>query len=405
MGPRPAEGGGNGAPGQSVSDGVPGEALSPPGGALSASSGTVGPADVPAGGGRLAGTAPAALTYAAAGVDIDAGEEAVRLMRPAVESTKRPEVIGGIGGFGGLFAMPKGYRDPVLVASTDGVGTKLAVAVQSGRLETIGIDLVAMCVDDIACQGAEPLFFLDYQLWGHLDPGAVASIMSGVAEACRRAGCAVLGGELAEHPGQLAAGEMDLAGFVVGVVERDRLMGPGAAIRARAGDVLVGLHSGGLRSNGYSLARAALLGRAGRGLDDEAWPGAGFSLADELLRPCLVYSPAVLALAAQVQVTAAAHITGGGLPGNLPRALPGGLAAVLREGSWPVPRIFKEVQEAAGVDDAEMARTFNMGLGMVLAVAPGQDAAAVRILDELGFRASIVGTVEEGPGGFHLLNA
>lgn len=348
---------------------------------------------------------PGPLTYAAAGVDIHAGEEAVRLMRPAVESTLRPEVIGGIGSFGGLFAVPEGYRRPVLVASTDGVGTKLAVAVQAGRLGTVGIDLVAMCVDDLVCQGAEPLFFLDYQLWGQLDPVAVATIMSGVAEGCRLAGCAVLGGELAEHPGQLPAGEMDLAGFAVGVVERDRLLGPTGAITAREGDVLVGLHSGGLRSNGYSLARAALLGRAGRRLDDEAWPGAGCSLADELLRPCLVYTPAVLALLADLEVRAVAHITGGGLPGNLPRSLPPGLSAALRRGSWPVPRIFDEIQTVAGVDDNEMARTFNMGLGMVVAVAPGHEPRSLKILEERGFGASVVGMVTVGDGGYHLFNA
>ena len=281
---------------------------------------------------------PQRLTYASAGVDIAAGERAVKLMLPSVASTARPEVIGGIGGFGGAFAMPSGYRDPVLVASTDGVGTKLAVAVEAGRLGTIGLDLVAMCVDDLVCQGAEPLFLLDYQLWGCIDPEAVEVIMGGIAEGCRQAGCAILGGELAEHPGQLRDGEMDLAGFAVGVVERERLLGaPGAALPV-AGDALVGLHSGGLRSNGYSLARAALLGRAGRRLDEEAWPGSGDSLADELLRPSLIYAPAVLALLGELDVHCVAHVTGGGLPGNLPRALPPGLDGVLDRGTWPVPR-------------------------------------------------------------------
>jgi phosphoribosylformylglycinamidine cyclo-ligase len=342
--------------------------------------------------------AGAPLTYAAAGVDIGAGEEAVRLMRPAVESTSRPEVIGGIGGFGGLFAMPTGYRQPVLVASTDGVGTKLAVAVQARRLGTIGIDLVAMCADDLVCQGAEPLFFLDYQLWGRLDPEAVATVMTGIAEGCRKAGCAVLGGELAEHPGQLPAGEMDLAGFAVGVVELGRLLGPHGHNPPRAGDVMVGLHSDGLRSNGYSLVRAALLGRAGRSLDDEAWPGAGHSLVDELLRPSLIYTPAVLALLRQVPVRAVAHITGGGLPGNVPRALPPDLDAVLQVGSWPVPPIFAQVQEAALLDDAEMERTFNLGLGMVVTVPPESGAEAVSIVADLGFGASTVGRLVPGTG-------
>jgi phosphoribosylformylglycinamidine cyclo-ligase len=285
------------------------------------------------------------------------------------------------------------------VASTDGVGTKLTVAVQAGRLGTIGVDLVAMCVDDLACQGAEPLFFLDYQLWGRLDPSAVATIMEGVAEGCRQAGCAILGGELAEHPGQLPPGEMDLAGFAVGIVERDRVLSPSGPVRARSGDVLVGLHSGGLRSNGYSLVRAALLDRAGRRLDDEAWPGSGSTLADELLRPCLVYTPAVLALMAKVDVRAVAHVTGGGLPGNLPRSLPADLGAVLRPRSWPVPPIFAIVQRAAGIGDDEMYRTFNMGLGMVLAVAPGEEKEAVDLLNGLGFEAGVVGAVEAVTGG------
>jgi phosphoribosylformylglycinamidine cyclo-ligase len=340
----------------------------------------------------------APLTYAAAGVDIDAGEEAVRLMGPAVESTVRPEVIGGIGGFGGLFAMPSGYHQPVLVATTDGVGTKLAVAVQARRLGTIGIDLVAMCVDDLVCQGAEPLFLLDYQLWGHLDPAAVATVMAGIADGCRQAGCAILGGELAEHPGQLPVGEMDLAGFAVGVVERDRLLGPRGHNPPHAGDVLVGLHSDGLRSNGYSLVRAALLDRAGRSLDGEAWPGAGHSLVDELLRPSLIYTPAVLALLREVPVRAVAHITGGGLPGNVPRALPPDLDAVLEVGSWPVPPIFGQVQEAARLSATEMEGTFNLGLGMVV-VVPGESGPdTVSMVADLGFSASIVGRLVPGTG-------
>ncbi|MGH9106968.1 MAG: phosphoribosylformylglycinamidine cyclo-ligase [Acidimicrobiales bacterium] len=338
------------------------------------------------------------LTYVASGVDQRAGEEAVRLMRPSVESTSRPEVIGGIGGFGGLFAVPKGLVDPVLVASADGVGTKLSVAVETGRLGTVGIDLVAMCVDDLVCQGAQPLFLLDYQLWGHLQPSAVATVMTGIAEGCRQAGCAILGGELAEHPGHLRPGDMDLAGFAVGVVEHHRLLGPASPNPAREGDALVGLHSDGLRCNGYSLARAALLGRAGRRLDEPAWPGAAHSLADELLRPALIYTPAVLALRDEVEVRAVAHVTGGGLPGNVPRALPPDLDAVLHRGSWPLPRIFEEVQAAAGVDGAEMSRTFNLGLGMVLSLPPAQAEQAVGALAERGFAASVVGRVVAGAG-------
>jgi len=344
----------------------------------------------------------APLTYAAAGVDIAAGEEAVRRIRPIVAATARPEVIGGIGGFGGAFALPASYRHPVLVASADGVGTKLALATATGRLGTIGVDLVAMCVDDLVCQGAEPLFFLDYQLWGHLEPGSVATVMAGIAAGCRQAGCAVLGGELAEHPGQLPEGEMDLAGFAVGVVERERLLGVPGGTAPVEGDAIVGLHSGGLRSNGYSLVRAALLGRAGRRLEEEAWPGAGFSLADELLRPSLIYSPAVLALLASFDVHAVAHITGGGLPGNVPRVLPEGLDAVLDVGAWPRPKIFSLVQAAGEVSDEEMERTFNLGLGMVVMVPSPQAEPAVELLSQQGVAASVVGRVVAGHGRCHL---
>ncbi len=338
------------------------------------------------------------LTYAASGVDIGAGEEAVAQMAPLVASTARPGVIGGLGGFGGLFAMPAGYSQPVLVASTDGVGTKLLVAVEAGRLGTIGIDLVAMCADDVVCQGAEPLFFLDYQVWGQLDPTAVTEVMGGIADGCRQAGCAILGGELAEHPGQLPVGEFDLSGFVVGVVERQRILGPGGPNPPREGDALVGLHSGGLRSNGYSLVRRALLVEASRRLGEEAWPGAGQSLADELLQPSLIYTQAVLALVRRFDVHAVAHITGGGLTGNVPRALTADLNAVLDRGTWPVPRIFAEVQKAARIDDREMARTFNMGLGMVVALPASEAFEAVAFLAGSGFAASVVGRLVRGEG-------
>jgi phosphoribosylformylglycinamidine cyclo-ligase len=336
------------------------------------------------------------LTYAASGVDIGAGEEAVAQMAPLVASTARPGVIGGLGGFGGLFAMPAGYSQPVLVASTDGVGTKLLVAVEAGRLGTIGIDLVAMCADDVVCQGAEPLFFLDYQVWGQLDPTAVTEVMGGIADGCRQAGCAIIGGELAEHPGQLPVGEFDLSGFVVGVVERQRILGPGGPNPPREGDALVGLHSGGLRSNGYSLVRRALLVEASRRLGEEAWPGAGQSLADELLRPSLIYTQAVLALVPRFDVHGVAHITGGGLTGNVPRALTADVDAVLDRGTWPVPRIFPEVQKAARIDDREMARTFNMGLGMVVVLPASEAFEAVAFLAGLGFGASVVGRLVRG---------
>ena len=358
------------------------------------------------------------LTYAAAGVSIEAADAAVEGMRDLVASTAVSGVIGGIGGFGGLFALPAGYEAPVLVASTDGVGTKLAVAVAAGRLETVGIDLVAMCVDDLVCCGARPLFFLDYQLLGRIDPAQVVAVMTGIAAGCRAAGCAILGGELAEHPGLLPPGQLDLAGFAVGVVERSAVVdGPA---RAAEGDILVGLASPGLRSNGYSLARRALLEAAARPLDGPAWEGADRSLADELLRPSVIYAPAVLAALASADLHAVAHITGGGLPGNLARVLPAHLDALLDRSSWQEPRIFDEVRRAGQVAEEEMAQVFNLGLGMVLAVAPadvdavlaalaaggagpfgGTDSAGARVVGRLVAgtgRVSFVGEARRGDG-------
>ncbi len=338
----------------------------------------------------------AGLTYAAAGVDIDAADAAVDAMREAVASTRRAGVLGGIGSFGGLFELPEGYRRPVLVSSTDGVGTKLAVATAVGRLDTIGIDLVAMCVDDLVCCGAEPLFFLDYQLLGQVDPDQVRTVMEGIAEGCRTAGCAIVGGELAEHPGLIAPGELDLAGFAVGVVERDAIIDGTAA--ATDGDVLVGLASPGLRSNGYSLARRALLERAGRDLRGPAWAGADHSLADELLRPSVIYAPAVLAAIAAGGVHAVAHVTGGGLPGNLPRALPEHLDAIVDASSWRRPEIFAEIQAAGDIDDAEMLRVFNLGIGMVLAVDPAAVDAVDDALRSGGTEPVVIGRLAPGAG-------
>ena len=332
-------------------------------------------------------TPPGGLTYAASGVDIDAGDAAVVAMKDLVKSTYRPEVMGEIGGFGGLFRVPAGYQSPVLVAATDGVGTKLAVAQAVGRLDTVGLDLVAMCVDDLVCQGAEPLFFLDYQAHGELSPEVVVELMKGIAAGCRQAGCAILGGELAAHPGVMDPGDFDLAGFAVGIAEADRLLGDGRFVAA--GDVLLGLASPGLRSNGYSLARRALLAVGGRKLDEPAWAGAGRSLGEELLEPSVIYAPAVMRLLAAMPagsagVHAVAHITGGGLAGNLARVLPAGSTAVVRPGSWPVPRIFAEIQQAGEVSDEEMARVFNLGVGMVIAVPPGVASEAVALLAGAG---------------------
>ncbi len=346
-----------------------------------------------------------AATYAGAGVDIDAADRAVELITPLVASTLRPEVIGGLGGFGGLFALdPAGYRQPVLVAGTDGVGTKAVVAQATGRFATLGLDLVAMCVDDLVCQGAEPLFLLDYISTGALQPAPMAELVAGVAEGCRRVGATLLGGEMAEHPGVMKPGEFDLVGFAVGVVERDRVLG---ADRVGAGDVLVGLPSDGLRCNGYTLARHVLLERTGLALDGPAFPGvpASPSLADELMRPSLIYTPAVRAAIAATEsvgaegVHAVAHITGGGFEGNLPRILPEGRRAVLDRGAWQVPPIFGEIRRLGRVSDEEMARVFNLGLGMIMSVDPDRVAVALDALADSGVAARVVGRVEPGRRG------
>ncbi len=345
-------------------------------------------------------TSDVPATYAAAGVDIDAGERAVDLIKPMVASTRRPEVLGGLGDFGGLFALDTArYRHPVLVSGTDGVGTKAAVAQAVGRLDTVGIDLVAMCVDDLVCQGAEPLFLLDYISTGSVDPTRMADLVSGVAEGCRQVGATLLGGEMAEHAGIMATDEFDLVGFAVGVVERDEILGPH---RVAPGDVLLGLPSPGLRSNGYTLARHVLLERAGRRFDDPAWPGADATVADELLRPSVIYTPAVRAAMAAAEVHAVAHVTGGGFAGNIPRVLPGGTRAVLVRGSWSIPPIFTEIRRLGMVDDDEMCRVFNLGLGMVMVVASDSVEEATTALSGAGVDPVPVGWVEEGERGVEL---
>ncbi len=336
-------------------------------------------------------------TYAAAGVDIAAGEAAVDRIKAAVRSTYRPEVVGDIGGFGGLFDISgKGGARPLLVSSTDGVGTKAMVATAAQRFDTIGIDLVAMCVDDLVCTGAEPLFFLDYVSVGVLDPDQMQTLVSGVAEGCRRAGCALIGGEMAEHPGAMQPGEFDLVGFSVGVVDAGRVI---TGANVEAGDVLIGIESPGLRSNGYSLARRLYFDVARRSLDDPAWDGAATSVADELLVPSVIYSPAVLATIAAVDVRSVAHITGGGIPGNLNRVLSPTTDARVERSAWESPRVFQELQRIGSVSDAEMAKVFNLGIGMILVVPETDHAAAIATLAEHGHRASVIGDIVAGGTG------
>lgn len=336
-------------------------------------------------------------TYEAAGVSIGAGEAAVEAIRADVRSTFRPEVLGDIGGFGGLFRFdPTKYTDPVLVSSTDGVGTKANVATAVGRFDTIGLDLVAMCVDDLACTGAEPLFFLDYISVGHLDPAHAQQLVAGVAEGCRQAGCALIGGEMAEHPGMMAPGEFDLVGFAVGVVERERMI---TGDRVTPGDVLIGLPSPGLRSNGYSLARRLVFEVAGRSVDDPAWDGDDApTIGDELLVPSVIYAPALRQLLDAVEVHSIAHITGGGLPGNLNRVLGPTSDAMVDPGSWEWPRIFSELQRIGDVEVDEMRKVFNLGIAMVAVVPPEAADAAVATLAGAGVQARRIGEVVAGSG-------
>jgi phosphoribosylformylglycinamidine cyclo-ligase len=340
-------------------------------------------------------------TYAGAGVDIAAGELAVERIKEKVRSTFRPEVVGDIGGFGGLFEFAQHrYTHPVLVSSTDGVGTKALIAQQVGRFDTIGVDLVAMCVDDLACQGAEPLFFLDYIAVGRLDPDHIESLVEGVAEGCRTAGCALIGGEMAEHPGAMEPGEFDLVGFAVGAVERDQII---TGANVAAGDRIIGLPSPNLRSNGYSLARRVLFDVAGRSLDDPAYEGARHSLGEELLQPSVIYSPAIAELLRQVDVRGVAHITGGGIVGNVPRGLGGHHDAVIDSSTWEAPRIFGEIQSLGNIDDAEMARVFNLGIGMTV-IVPAEDAhKTLDVLRTAGHRAVEIGDVERGDGSVRLV--
>jgi len=352
--------------------------------------------------------------YRAAGVDVRAGEQAVELMRAAVESTRRAEVLGSLGGFAGAVALPAGYREPLLVSATDGVGTKTAIAAALHRFDTIGIDLVAMCADDVVCTGAAPLFFLDYVAVGRLVPVDVAELVGSIAAGCREAGCALVGGETAEHPGLMEPDEFDLAGFCVGIVERERLLDGTAA---RPGDAIVGLAASGLHANGFTLVRSLIaeydldlggpyqaqlrrtLGDAERDAALAREPEHALAtLGEVLLTPTRIYTRAILRLrealeAAGLPLRGVAHVTGGGLPGNVPRALPEGLGARLDPERWPMPSVIRLYGALGGLADDELRATFNGGLGMVVVVPPAAVAATIAELGAAGERAWLVGEV------------
>ena len=331
---------------------------------------------------KLRAAMASSVTYRGSGVDIDEGDALVERIKPHARRTMRPEVLAGIGGFAGLFEIPKKYREPVLVAGTDGVGTKLKLAFMAGKHDTVGIDLVAMSANDVVVCGAEPLIFLDYFATSKLKAAEAEQVIKGIAEGCARAGCALIGGETAELPGFYQGGEYDLAGFCVGVVEKSRIL-DGAQVKA--GDVVLGLASSGLHSNGFSLARKVL--------ERELTP----ELARDLLEPTRIYVKDCLALREAVQVHAFAHITGGGLPGNLPRVLPRGHRAVLRRGSWPVPPVFDRIQRAGNVAPDEMLRTFNLGVGMCAVVGKSDAASALELLRARGQPACEIGVIEAAP--------
>ncbi len=333
------------------------------------------------------------LTYAAAGVDIDAGNALVERIKPAAKRTARAGVMSGLGGFGALFDLKgAGYSDPVLVAATDGVGTKLRIAIDTGNVDTIGIDLVAMCVNDLVCQGAEPLFFLDYFATGKLDVDSAARIVEGIAEGCLQSGCALIGGETAEMPGMYEAGDFDLAGFAVGAMERGADLPAGVT----EGDVLLGLASNGVHSNGYSLVRK-IVENSGLGWDDDCPFGEG-TLGAALLAPTRLYVTQVLAAIRAGGVHALAHITGGGLTENLPRVLPDGLGAEIDLTAWNLPPVFDWLVSQAGLEQAELLKTFNAGIGMVLAVDPAQADDLTASLTAAGETVHRIGHVTAGAG-------
>ena len=331
------------------------------------------------------------LSYRDAGVDIDAGNTLVERIKPLAAATRRPGVLAGLGGFGALFEIPDNYRQPVLVAGTDGVGTKLKLAMELGKHDTIGIDLVAMCVNDLIVQGAEPLFFLDYYATGHLDVETASDVVRGISEGCLQAGAALIGGETAEMPGMYAGEDYDLAGFCVGVVEKDRIID---GSQVKAGDVLIGLPSSGPHSNGYSLIRK-VIETSGADL------GAAFddaTLGERLLEPTRIYIRPLLELFNHIKVHALAHITGGGLLENLPRVMPDDTTASINSNSWQQPAVFDWLQREGNIKASEMYRTFNCGIGMVLVVDPSDADKTLEILDAKGETAMVIGEIVPGEG-------
>ncbi|WP_456455226.1 phosphoribosylformylglycinamidine cyclo-ligase [Thermovibrio sp.] len=333
------------------------------------------------------------LTYKDAGVDIEAGERLVDLIKPFAKKTFTPNVLTGIGGFGAGYLLPKGYSEPVLVSGTDGVGTKLKVAQMANVHDTVGIDLVAMCVNDILTVGAKPLFFLDYFATGKLSVSVAADVVKGIAKGCEIAGCSLIGGETAEMPDFYPEGEYDLAGFVVGIVDRkDYITGEGV----KEGDVILGLASSGIHSNGYSLVRKLFFEVLGYEIDDRVDELGGKRVYELLLEPTRIYVKSIQGLLEKVKVKAMAHITGGGIPGNLVRVLPEGLEAEVYKGSWEVPQIFKFIQEKGNIPEEEMFKTFNMGIGYTVIVAQEEVSKAVKVLSDFGEKVYQIGMIKKG---------
>jgi phosphoribosylformylglycinamidine cyclo-ligase len=339
------------------------------------------------------------LTYENAGVSIEAGDELVRRIGPIAGKTRIPGVVAGVGGFSALFDLKsRGYRHPILVSSTDGVGTKLKIAFMTGIHDTVGIDLVAMGVNDILTQGADPLFFLDYFVCGKLDVSIAAAVVGGIAAGCRQAGCALIGGETAEHPDDFSKGEYDLAGFVVGVIEKGKMLDPKKIV---PGDLLIGIPSSGLHSNGYSLARKVLFDM-GRMKVDRRVPELGRTLGEELLAPTRIYARIARALFSRHSIKGAAHITGGGIRGNLPRVLPHGRRAVIGRGSWPMPPVFQLIQKVGRIAQSEMDSTFNNGLGMILVVGKNDLDGVTGSLTKMDEPYYVIGEIRQGKRGVDL---